>query len=232
MTGFHFSFDLAHAGLWAQNFYHDPFWRVQRTIIVSLFLLCAGAGQGLAVAQKLSWARFVRRWLKVVLAALAVSVGSWWMFPKSFIYFGVLHGMAVMLVLVRFTAGMPARWLWLMGGVAIASKFIAAYILNTWASGQIIEFFNAPGPNALGWISHLPVTEDYVPLAPWLGVMWWGAAVVRQWPGLIGVVSARLGGGARALAALGRHSLPYYLLHQPVLLAGLWAWQQLRAPGL
>jgi uncharacterized membrane protein len=27
------------------------------------------------------------------------------MFPKTFIYFGVLHGMAVMLIIVRLTAG-------------------------------------------------------------------------------------------------------------------------------
>ncbi|MDZ7937784.1 MAG: heparan-alpha-glucosaminide N-acetyltransferase domain-containing protein [Rhodoferax sp.] len=44
MTAFHFSFDLSHAGLWPQNFYSDPVWTWQRTCILSLFLLCAGAG--------------------------------------------------------------------------------------------------------------------------------------------------------------------------------------------
>jgi len=35
---------------------------------------------------------------------------------------------------------------------------------------------NAPALNWLGWISQKPITEDYAPLFPWLGVMWWGAA--------------------------------------------------------
>jgi uncharacterized membrane protein len=30
--------------------------------------------------------------------------------------------------------------------------------------------------NWLGLIGYKPITEDYVPLLPWLGVMWWGMA--------------------------------------------------------
>jgi len=30
---------------------------------------------------------------------------------------------------------------------------------------------NAPALNWLGWISQKPITEDYAPLFPWLGVM-------------------------------------------------------------
>ena len=44
MIGFHFGFDLNHLG-WItprQSFHRDPFWTTQRTLIVSLFLLCAG----------------------------------------------------------------------------------------------------------------------------------------------------------------------------------------------
>ena len=47
MAGFHFSFDLNFYQLLhpRQNFYGDPFWTVQRSCIVSLFLFCAGLGQ-------------------------------------------------------------------------------------------------------------------------------------------------------------------------------------------
>ena len=51
MTAFHFCFDLNHFGHIHQNFYLDPFWTWQRSAIVSLFLLCAGLGQAIAVAQ-------------------------------------------------------------------------------------------------------------------------------------------------------------------------------------
>ena len=218
MTLFHFSFDLNHFGYIQQDFYRNPVWTWQRTLIVSLFLFCAGLGQAIAVAQGQSWPRFWRRWAQVAVCALLVTLGSWWMYPQTFIYFGVLHGLALMLVVARLTA-LWGRWLWLLGGLAIASKFAASAALLTWAGADVVHLFNAPGLNWLGWITQKPVTEDYVPLFPWLGVMWWGVAagtwVLRErahW------LALSMPATLRPMAWLGRWSLSYYMLHQPVLL--------------
>ncbi|NMM09924.1 MAG: DUF1624 domain-containing protein [Polaromonas sp.] len=215
MTAFHFCFDLNHFGYLKQNFYADPFWTWQRTAIVSLFLFTAGLGQSIAVQRGQGWPRFWRRWGQVAGCALLVTAGSYWMFPQSFIYFGVLHGMAVMLLIVRFTAGWGG-WLWVLGGAAVAMQFVAGYAHSAWAG---VDFLNQNTFNWLGLISRKPNTEDYVPLIPWLGVMWFGMATGTwalqhrpQW--------FRHDGGAvtRPLAWLGRWSLSYYLLHQPVLI--------------
>lgn len=217
MTVFHFCFDLNHFGYWRQNFYDDPLWTWQRTVIVSLFLLCAGAGQAIAVGQQQGWTRFWRRWAQVALCALLVSAGSWLMYPRTFIYFGVLHGMAVMLIVVRLTAGW-GRWLWLLGGLAIASKFIAESLL---VAGATADFFNAKGMSWLGWISRKPDTEDFVPVFPWLGVMWWGMAAMQQWQAGVSRLAGQGGPLRQALAWLGRHSLGYYMVHQPVMIGAL-----------
>jgi uncharacterized membrane protein len=226
MTAFHLCFDLNQAGYLHQNFYTDPLWTWQRTLILSLFLCCAGAGQALALQNGQSWNQFGRRWLQIAGCALLVSAGSVVMFPHSYIYFGVLHGMAVMLIIVRLTAGWGA-WLWPLGLLAIATKYIAASAITAGAWGV---FLNGNWFNWLGLISVKPITEDYVPLIPWLGVMWWGMAAGRLWfrprsghP----LLRPRLAPVWRPLAALGRWSLSYYLLHQPVLLAGLWLWAEL-----
>jgi uncharacterized membrane protein len=216
MTLFHFSFDLNHFGWLHQNFYADPFWTWQRTAIVSLFLFCAGLGQAVAVAQGQSWQRFWKRWLQVAGCALLVTAGSFWMFPKSFIYFGVLHGIALMLVIVRLSAGW-GRWLWLAGALALAMKPLAVAAHTAWPG---LAFLNLPAWNWLGLISQKPITEDYVPLIPWLGVMWWGMAA-GQWllarrPAWVGQPMPR---AAAPLAWLGRWSLSWYMLHQPVLIA-------------
>ena len=126
MTVFHFGFDLAHFGLWNQNFRLDPFWTLQRTAIVSLFLFCAGFSQAVAVHHGQDWTRFWKRWAQIAGCAVLVSVGSYAMFPTSFIYFGVLHGMAVMLIVARLTAGW-GPWLWLAGGFALGLPTLAAY---------------------------------------------------------------------------------------------------------
>jgi uncharacterized membrane protein len=221
MTLFHLAFDLNQFGYWRQDFYNDPFWTWQRTLIVSLFLGCAGVGQAVAVSQGQTWRRFWRRWAQVSACALLVSLGSWLMYPQTYIYFGVLHGMAVMLLLARLTVPW-GRWLWLMGTVAIAAHYIATYAMQTWATAYFIDILNSPWLNWLGLNTRKPITQDFVPVLPWLGVMWWGVALGvelkssgpprRIW---------ELPVFAQPLARLGRWSLSYYMLHQPVMIGVL-----------
>ena len=218
MTVFHFCFDLDHFGWIRQDFLRDPFWTWQRTAIVSLFLFCAGLGQAVAIHQGQGWPRFWRRWFQVVGCALLVSAGSAWMFPRSFIYFGVLHAIAVMLVIVRLSSGW-GRWLWLVGGVAILLPLAAPAAHQAWPA---LDLMNSRWWNWLGFISRKPVTEDYVPLLPWLGVVWWGLAaghwLLRE---RADVVKASLSRAAQPLARLGRWSLSWYMLHQPLLIGSM-----------
>lgn len=223
MTVFHFCFDLSHLGFWPQNFRADPFWTSQRTVIVSLFLFCAGLGQAIALHQGQGWPRFGRRWLQIAGCALLVSAGSFVMFPHSFIHFGVLHGMAVMLLIARCTAGW-GRWLWLAGLVAVALPSVAHQLLaGAWADAA--PWFNGRALNWLGLVSRKPFTEDYVPVLPWLGVLWWGLAA-GQWAMAAGRghwLGWRVPQGLQPLALLGRWSLSYYMVHQPVMIGLLMA---------
>ena len=207
MAIFHFSFDLSHFGLAHQDFHRDPFWTGQRTCIVSLFLFCAGLGQAIAFEQRQGWPRFWRRWAQVAGCAVLVSLGSYLMFPQSYISFGVLHGIALMLIVTRLTARWGG-WLWPLGLVAL---LLPRFVHHS--------FFDTRLTDWVGLVTRLPVTEDYVPLLPWLGMMWWGVAAGRwvlehrrAW------LAGGLPAGARPLAALGRWSLTFYMLHQPVLI--------------
>lgn len=219
MTVYHFCFDLNNVGLIRQDFYTDPVWTWQRTFILSLFLFCAGAGQALAAQQGQRWPQFWRRWGQIAMCALLVTAGSALMFPKSYIYFGVLHGMAVMLLIARLTVHW-GHWLWWLGSVVIAMKYIAADAID---AGWIATFFNVRPLNWLGLINTKPITEDYVPLVPWLGVMWWGVAATQWWLRWRAEAPAWVPLPAlRSLAWLGNWSLSYYMLHQPVLLGLIW----------
>lgn len=222
MTAFHFCFDLSHFGFWPQNFRVDPFWTAQRTVIVSLFLFCAGLGQAMAWHQGQGWQRFGRRWMQIAGCALLVTLGSFAMFPQSFIYFGVLHGMAVMLLIARCTANW-GRWLWLAGLVAVALPPLAQHLL-VGSLAEAAPWFNGRSLNWLGLVSRKPFTEDYVPVFPWLGVMWWGLAAGQWMLSLRSVLLWRpLPGIVRPLSVLGRWSLSYYMLHQPVMMGLLMA---------
>lgn len=215
MTVFHFCFDLNHFSYFKADFYGDPFWTWQRSAIVTLFLFCAGISQAVAVQQGQSWPRFWRRWRQIAFCALLVTAGSYAMYPGSFIYFGILHGIALMLIIVRLTARW-GRWLWLLGLLPWGLQLAAPYLHLSWAGA---DFLNAPAFNWLGMISRKPATEDYVPLVPWLGVMWWGLAagswVLKHRPEWL---QREVASPIRPLAVLGRWSLSYYMLHQPLLI--------------
>jgi len=226
MTVFHASFDLAHQGLLrGQNFYVDPFWTLQRLAIVTLFLFCAGAGQGLALAGQLGWTRFWSRWWRIAGCALLVSAGSAWMFPASWISFGVLHGMALMLVLVRLLMGSSQR----LPVPALLALAAACVLLPLqWHHA----WFDTRWTNWVGLVTHKPVTEDYVPLLPWFGPMLLGALAGRWLAGRAGAGAGaglgRVPGLFRPLVLLGRWPLSYYMLHQPVLIGLISAWVMLR----
>ncbi len=217
MTAFHFAFDLNHFGFIQQDFYRAPLWTVQRTCILSLFLFCAGFGQAIAVHAGQSWRQFWRRWLQIAACALAVSLGSALMFPNSWIYFGVLHGMAVMLLVCRATASW-GRWLWLAG---LGAVLLGRFAPDVQALLPMSQAWELKALNWIGLISHKPITEDYVPVLPWLGVMWWGMAagqlaLNRGW-------MSRMNGSGdapplRQLAWVGRWSLSWYMVHQPLLI--------------
>jgi len=212
MAVFHFSYDLNYFGFIQQNFLEDPKWTLQRTCIVTLFLLCAGAGQEIATRQGQPPVRFWKRWAQIAGGALLVSAASWFMFPRSYISFGVLHGIAAMLIAVRFTASWGA-WRWPLGLVAILLPRLVQH-----------PFFDSRATDWIGLVTRLPVTEDYVPVLPWLGVMWWGAAgtawlIAHRRTLLTGMLPRALA----PLAFLGRWSLTFYMTHQLVLLGGVGA---------
>ncbi|MFG6466593.1 DUF1624 domain-containing protein [Roseateles sp. BYS87W] len=212
MAVFHFSFDLNHFGWIQQNFYRDPFWTWQRTAIVSLFLFCAGGGQALAMQAGQGARRFWRRWAQVAGCALLVSAGSWVMFPNSWISFGVLHGMAVMLLLLRLgLSRLPNIVLLVLAALAVAAP-----------QGVASALFDTRWTNWVGLVTHKPITEDYVPVLPWLGVMLLGFVVTRARP------AVWHGPAPRPLAVLGRWSLSFYMVHQPVLIGALTAAQFFR----
>ena len=209
MVAYHFSFDLRYFGFTTGDFYRDPFWLNARTLILSSFLLLAGVSLTLAQRSERGRARFWPHVAGIAACAFAVSLASYLVFPRSYIWFGVLHAIAVSLVLARPLVRRPAL------ALAIGVAMIAAG--NLYSN----ELFDNRALGWLGFMSAKPRTEDYVPLFPWTGVLLAGIAaghvVVKN--GLRPIAFASR--WPRWMAWLGRHSLPIYMVHQPLLLGAL-----------
>jgi uncharacterized membrane protein len=86
--------------------------------------------------------------------------------------------------------------------------------------------FDPPWLLWVGLGEALPNTLDWRPLLPWAGVVFLGLGVTRL-PGVLTWLKQpnrwrAKSAPARAIGFAGRHSLPVYLLHQPILLGLLW----------
>lgn len=218
MVAFHFCFDLSYFGLADFNFYEDSFWLNARTLILSSFLFLVGVSLVLATRSGLILTRYLRRLGYLLAAALLVSVATWWMFAERFVFFGVLHFIALASVLGLLFV--RAGWLNLVLGVAL---ILAA---NRYQS----PWFDEPGRRWIGLMTHKPPTEDYVPLLPWFGVVLLGIfagpamrRLARRWQ------PHSAASPLDWLAFAGRHSLLIYLLHQPMLMGALVLYTRLSA---
>ncbi|MGN6448540.1 MAG: DUF1624 domain-containing protein, partial [Brucella intermedia] len=139
-------------------------------------------------------------------------------------FFGILHQIALASVLGLLFLRLPA----------IATLIVAVFVISAPLFARA-DIFNHP---ALSWVGLSTVTlrsNDYVPLFPWFGAVLVGIAAAR--------VSQRFGwlqllaGGIKPLflekplTFIGRHSLAFYLIHQPVLIAMVYLFSQFLPPA-
>ena len=210
MFVYHFAFDLRFYRVVAADFEHDAFWLGFRALIVTSFMLLVGTSLVLAERAGASRAHFWKRVGVIAACALAASVGSWIVFPRTFITFGILHCIAVASVLAWPFARRPLQAL-VIGIAAIA----AGLTLSD-------PFFDARAWSWIGFTTRKPATEDYVPLFPWAGVVFVGIAVGQALARVGFRPLAPLAAAPRWLTFIGRHSLAFYMVHQPLLLGALW----------
>jgi uncharacterized membrane protein len=210
MIVYHFVFDLRFFGIVRADFENDAFWLGYRALVLSTFLLLVGTSLVLARQFKVPTARFARRVAVIAMCALAATIGSYAMFPERFIYFGILHCIAVASVLARPLVGRP--------GLAVALG-LAAIVAGLAVSHP---FFDARATSWLGFNTIKPATEDFVPLFPWIGVVLLGIGAGHELLRRELAPIAPLARAPRALRWLGRHSLAVYMVHQPLLLGILW----------
>lgn len=210
MMAYHFGFDLSMQGYIVQDLNHSLPWLVARSLILGTFLFVSGFS--LVLAQHHPAKRRLTRLARIAGGALLVSVGSYFMFPDSWIYFGVLH-FVVVAGLLCWPLASHEKWL-LPIGIAILG--IGLFYQSS--------IFDQPLLQWLGMMTHKPITEDYVPIFPWLGILLiglyaghWALRRKTSWPLTISPPTT-----LKPVAWLGRHSLAVYMIHQPLLLGALW----------
>lgn len=198
MIFFHILVDLRDLFLYPID-YHQGFWRFTGVFAAVSFILVSGVSSTFSHSP-------VRHGLRILLAAAAVSAGTWWWDPDTYVRFGILHLLGVSMLsaasLKRFSPFLVAA---LSLGSAVLPVFLPATASNPW----LLPFGITPPIFA---------TLDYYPLFPWYGLFAAGHLVGRilyaKQRSLLPQPS-----GCSQFLWLGQHTLAIYLLHQPLLVA-------------
>lgn len=217
---YHFCFDLDFFAFIDIDMNHDPFWLNFRTLIVSSFLLLVGISFSFASQNKINRSAFLKRLGLLVFYAALVSGSSYLMYPKSMIFFGILHFIALASILGLLFYKL--YWLNLLFGLALI--VISLNVNHT--------FFDQSAWQWFGLMTYKPYTEDYVPLLPWFGLVLCGMFigkylylknkldVLKQWSSKHIL--------ARSLSFAGRYSIHIYMIHQPLFIGLLYVIVSLR----
>ena len=219
MASYHFTWDL-------ENFHYTDsgltafgWWKIYARCIASTFLFLVGVSLFLAHGRQIRWNGFWKRFAMVAVAAIAISAVTWFITPGSFIFFGILHEIALASLLGLLFLRLPALLTLLVAAMVIAAPFYLRSAIFDHA--------------ALWWVGLSainPRSNDYVPLFPWFGAVLIGIAATKL-ASTSGVL-ARLatltpGRWANPLIFIGRHSLAFYLIHQPLLFGCVWLFSQI-----
>jgi hypothetical protein len=157
MIFYHFCYDLNYLQIISFDFYHAPFWLGLRFLIVTLFIGIAGISLHFATVNGIRLPKIIQRTMILLSCALLISLISWFLFQKRFIFFGILHFMTVASLL-----GLLFRkqfWLNLMGG--------GGFIIR-WRNGATSYFQSSLAPMA--GINDLQTTHRR--LCPLITLVW------------------------------------------------------------
>ncbi|WP_127145846.1 DUF1624 domain-containing protein [Pelagibacterium montanilacus] len=214
MIVYHFTWDLRFFQFIALDVTAEPGWVAFQRLLVGTFLFLAGVSLVLAHGQAIRWPAFWKRFGLVLGAGMLVTAGTYAFAPETFVYFGVLHAIAVFSLLALAFLRLPIAVVALAALVIIAMPLFVSH-----------PFFSARVFSIFGLWDVPPPSEDLVPVFPWFGVVLAGVAAARMALGagwmerLRAVPSGSL--PARFLGRAGRWSLIIYLLHQPVMIGVL-----------
>jgi uncharacterized membrane protein len=211
-----FAVSLMIFNVYAADMLRGP-WQVFARSIGTTFIVVMGISLTLKynrLASELEQGQLFRKYLvrgaTLIGWGMVVTIATYFVIGRGFVIFGILHLLGLSTILAF--PFLRSRWVSLAGGlVAIglgiyAGRFVSSEPWLLWLGVQQIGRFMV----------------DWYPVFPWFGAALLGVFVgFTLWPGgkrRFDLPDLSQAAPVRGLAFLGRHSLPIYLIHQPILL--------------
>jgi uncharacterized membrane protein len=183
-------------------------WLAAQYFFAGLFIILSGISSTLSRSN-------MRRGLRLLAVALAVTGVTFAFDPSSTVYFGILHFLAASIFIYGAAFKNAGPVVCAAAGALVLGIGAALPVLT---KGMAIRF---DWLLALGIHSPDFSSFDYFPLFPWFGIFLAGAALGKSvYASKRSLLPRRL--PETFINAAGRHSLLIYIVHQPVIMGVLY----------
>lgn len=206
MIIYHLLFDLNYFGFLSVDLSSFEYLVFARVIQVS-FLMLVGVSSYILFSKSKSFDLFVKkqinRFIIVGLNAILITLATWIAFPDQYISFGILHLIAVSIVIITVLSKLDRGAIFVLSLIIFALSLILDH--RTYYEGI----------SWLGFYTDNFSSLDYFPILPWLGVPLIGFSL-----GELIVSRAAMLPTSKYLeifSVIGRRSLLIYMIHQPII---------------
>lgn len=191
MIIFHAAYDLTLFRVLDFDF-SQGFWFWLPRYIVTSFFICVGASLKIAYQDKIIWPKFWKRFFKIAAGALIISVVTYFLFPKRWVYFGTLHCIAVASLLGLPLVNRPKTSLVLAISILVSMPLLGINFRNLSAMTSIKSM-------------------DFIPIYPWFAAVCLGIYLSDK------MIKVHYSPELKILKFFSLNAFIIYLVHQPLL---------------
>lgn len=202
MILYHFYWDLSYFNLINNSPFSKKLWQYFAHATAAGFLLISGFSLTLSyfLGDNANFkTRFIIRLSKLVISALAITIITYVVFPQNYIYFGILHQIAIasLILLILFR-------------LSIILNIICVFILLLFNK----QFITMPAFSWVGLSNFVKPSLDFVPIFPWTAYIIIGSILARLYLKVNIIFYTKKN---KFITFCSKNSLIIYLIHQPIL---------------
>ncbi len=180
-------------------------WRCFRALIVTMFLFGMGVSLHLSYGKGIDTKKLFKRVIILGAASLLISIVTYQIYPKSWVFFGIIHFITVATLIGLLFLNRPL--LAFFSSITIGILYFADIVPYGWIVWKVAHFIGLPN-----------YTVDFVPLIPWLWIVFFALIVAAKgWHIPLFDIDGSHKKSLIVLERMGQHSLLIYLVHLPVL---------------
>ena len=220
MIFYHFVYDLGDFGYVNLITVVNGYWKLFAQSIGCSFLFLSGISFWVSVMNQISWPKYIKRLSFLLSAALLVSLATYIQFGQAFIFFGILHLLAVCSIFALLIFRLPIIVLLALGvGLLILPQYYheSQYYNETLFSSRYLVW--------TGLYNGRTGSVDFYAFMPWSAAFVFGLASAKVFikprnfhnTSPLSFKEEKTNFFLTIMLGMGRNSLLIYLIHQPLL---------------